>query len=859
MRKILFYILFLSAVAFNLDILSQIKISQAPNSEVLIKDNVFTGTSSFRKFIPFNSGWFVYPEGEQESKTKINIPASFSGTDKIVFEKNFTVSDSLLINNRIYLNCLSVNYSPEIYLNGQELYKSPWGNIPFEIEIPEGIIKSGEPNELLIIVKSLEEAEETIPLKNGFLFPKSFNGITGDIYLKAVPRSYVSKFDVEYLLNNNFSSVDVKINLASEIQLPAAEDSIVNINNGRINISVTNPQNRVVFSSGINTDSIENNQWKLSSAFNLNNPALWSPEIPNLYKITAELFIDGVKKDELIKEIQFYSLGRQGENLYLNGSRYLLQGTTYSVNDLAFTYDVYEKIKRELDEIRGTGFNSIRLVNFIPHPYVLRYAQKKGLFIFTEIPVYSAPRNKLESSNFNAQVTNFSKLVTSNLIKDYPVAAVGIGGSFIPNQEWTEKFIENIASSIKLDFKGFVFASFIGVQEESIKGVDLYGVELYAKTYSQKLPESAFKNSTSGKTRTFISSAAYPKYNGSKNGYLNDYSHQAQAKYFSDLIAAVKENNHPAFFINTYFNYSGERPSLFAGYNENSLYDIGLKEKQNTQNTISYNAVSSLLHNRGKVSIPVGTKKDEQPVFFLISALILSIIMTLVINSKRKFRENATRALLRPYNFFADIRDRRILTGFHSGLLLIILAGAAALLLVNFLYFFRTNILLEKILVAVESKVLTNFIMHVAWNPESGLLYLFIFSIAAYTAAALLIKAFAVFVKNRVDFAGVFAVCVWAFLPLTLLLPLELVLYRLLSAETFNLYIYIFTLVFFLWLFQRLLKGVYVIFDVHPFKVHFYGILFIVIVIGVYALYAQYTGNTISYILNSIDQYRFIK
>jgi hypothetical protein len=119
----------------------------------------------------------------------------------------------------------------------------------------------------------------------------------------------------------------------------------------------------------------------------------------------------------------------------------------------------------------------------------------------------------------------------------------------------------------------------------------------------------------------------------------------------------------------------------------------------------------------------------------------------------------------------------------------------------------------------------------------------------------LLIKLASFSIKTRVETASIFYSIVWAFLPFTLLLPVELILYKILAAYGMNIYALIFLVVFWLWIIQRIIKGIHVIFDVRPFPVYFYSLLAIIVVTGGIILYYQMTSSTLYYITNAIKQY----
>ena len=114
------------------------------------------------------------------------------------------------------------------------------------------------------------------------------------------------------------------------------------------------------------------------------------------------------------------------------------------------------------------------------------------------------------------------------------------------------------------------------------------------------------------------------------------------------------------------FDYRGDFTSIIGGYNKENLYKLGFLVKNRETDRLSYKVISAMLHNSENVTIPIGSKKDDAPMVFIVFGILLAILIGILVNSGRKFREDASRALLRPYNFYADVRDQRIISGYHS-------------------------------------------------------------------------------------------------------------------------------------------------------------------------------------------------
>jgi len=184
-----------------------------------------------------------------------------------------------------------------------------------------------------------------------------------------------------------------------------------------------------------------------------------------------------------------------------------------------------------------------------------------------------------------------------------------------------------------------------------------------------------------GVGRIFISEATYTVNKGNSDGYVNKFSYEAQAKFFSDLIDYSRSNTLLGFFINSMTDIRGDYSSLLSGYTPNNIYNIGLVGEYRTTNRIGYKVVYSKLNNTERVTIPIGSIKDDAPMVFIIFGLVLALFMGVLVNSGRKFREDASRALLRPYNYYADIRDQRIMSAYHTTFLGVIIVIVQALIL----------------------------------------------------------------------------------------------------------------------------------------------------------------------------------
>jgi beta-galactosidase len=787
-----FKLLVLFFIALQYSVFPQIKIKELPPYNLEYIDSSFFEISKSRKLKHLREEWQVYTESNTDKKVKVSVPSIFDGENSLFYQKSFLLSQEDISNNDITLNFLGLNYSAEILLNELLIYKHTGGEFPFQIYLDSTFLLVGE-NQLTLKVNFELDSESTIPLNQSFLFPVNRGGITRDVYLKFLPkvRFEISKFHYEF--DSKFASAEVMCTVRTFISdtLRRMRDE----ENKRLSTDLL-----VEFWHKQDTSAIYSRKRKLNfnkdnSAistfrFRLRSPKIWSLNSPEQYSLRIYLTHGENLIDVIDKNVSLFTLENSEDDLYLNNEKINIEGTTYIYSDDDYGALVaYDRLERDLKLIKQTGFNSIRFAKQLPHPYALKLCKDLGLFAFIEIPLNSLPESFAEDLSTFQRAQVYLHHTIEAYSRYESVLAFGVGSSYLSNSTVHRDFISKLSKEIKLKSDKFTYASFIGFPQSKIENLDFYGIEIFS-TSNTNVEDYLSKRHTAKLKNTFISELTYPVFNGESNGYLNTNTYEAQAKQFERLMNFYAQDSLAGFFLNTFSDYNGKFPSFYAGFNADAKYILGITGADRGSNRLSFKAVSSKLNNSEKVTIPIGTRTDDSPVLFILTGLILSLLTALLINSKKKFRQDATRALIRPYNFFADIRDHRILSGVHTVILMFILAAAHSLLITNLLYFLRTNILLEKLLLALGKISIMNVIGHLAWNPVDALIAMFIFSILFFLLITITIKLFSLFLRTRVFYSNIFFVVIWSLLPLALLLPLELVLYKVLEANVINIYIY---------------------------------------------------------------------
>lgn len=838
---------------------AQIVFKELPGYRIADNDSLFFDITPKRKIIALDGTWKVHPaDDEKAQRIPVNVPSVFHGEGELIFEKSFTIPVEDLKDHQIKLVFFGINYSADISVNKNIIYRHPGGEFPFQVDLPKDILNIDKDNILSVKLYYKLDSENTIPLKQRFLFPHNFGGLIRDVYIHLIPNISIRDVNISYKYYTGSKTATIQINSkAVNKEYSAKSDSIPENNDLTYRLNITSPGGSILENKVESKFSLTPNKDKsFNDKISLSNPVLWSALNPESYIISLELWRGDDLIDKTRRTIAVYSLSAGKDSLLYNGRGFELNGITYLPSNGEYgNLETYAEMDKDIRLIKETGFNSVRFAKVVPHPYLLTLCERYGLLALIEVPINSIPEALAQNSNFIERSKNF----LLNFIKGYKsysaVAAVGLGSGYVPSSDAHMQLINRLDNDLKQNWNILSYASFADLNIEQTDSLDLYGIELLNTVPKDVSADIVDLKTKLGGGRVFISAATYPVNAGNTDGYINKHSYEAQAKYFEDIINYSGSQGLAGFYINSMFDYEGDFPSLINGYSKGNTYNIGIAGADRNTNRLAYKVVSAILHNTEPVTIPIGSKKDNAPMVFIIFGLFLALIMGVLVNSGRKFREDSSRALLRPYNFYADVRDQRIMSGYHSTVLGFVISAILALLMGNILFYLRDNILFEKLLLSFGSPGILSTFSYLAWHPAISLVWLTLLFILFVPLLSIIIKAASFFVRTKVFISSIYYTTIWSLLPMVLLIPVGIILFRMLSADVANLYIYIGLILFVLWSFYRLIKGIYVIFDVTPGTVYFYSLLLLLVIIGGFILYYQITSSVIDYMKLVLKQF----
>jgi hypothetical protein len=339
---------------------------------------------------------------------------------------------------------------------------------------------------------------------------------------------------------------------------------------------------------------------------------------------------------------------------------------------------------------------------------------------------------------------------------------------------------------------------------------------------------------------------------GNHNGYKDPIAIEAQAKYISDIYNILLEAEVAGGIYWAFNDYRTDRPILTANNSNQYLASCGVYglDRELRQGATM---LSSLYTDQKTPDVLIGDYAPPSTILFIITGIGCAIVFLLLINSSRRFRENVFRALLRPYNFYADIRDQRILSNVQTTILGVVIAVTFAVIVASLCYYYRMDEGFDATLSAiVTSDTIKEFLNYIIWRPTLAVIVFTVFFFLLLLLVALIIRICAAFVRNKIFFSDAYIIAVWGALPVLLLIVPAMILYRALGVQGAGMITFSVMMLVVLWMVYRVLRGTAVIYDVRPMKVYGYALGTILALVLVVIVTSGETSATLSYLREGI-------
>lgn len=796
--------------------------------------------SSTRTVIALSGASWEVSFDDEDNWSSVTVPSSYMRSGRLVLRRTFNIPENLLKNYRWKLVGYGLQYSGSIQINGNFIVQRE-SLIPFTANIPEEA-QLGRENTIRIEVDNRLDYSATVPGRRIPLDIRTYGGVVRDIFLVGTPRVWVDDVRIK---RKGEGQVGFEIGVVSgTIKGMSVGRSSDSAGSGGsigsdaadfdVSVIVRSPSGVDTIPAGEvgraqQTVSLQSKRTALAELdVDVNSPMLWAPGSPSLYSAVVQVRYRGALVDEKIVPFGFRSFTSGSKDLVLNGSPLKAKGIVYIEDSEKYGASLsYEQMKQDIETIRDLGANMIRFSGSVPHPYLLEMCDRMGLLVFIDIPLGAAPPYLYTNSEFIERAIERTRSAVE-ATRGY-TCVVGYGVGF-PVGVDTENGVEFLARARRtvdsLASDALFYAAAGSWKNPKLReAVDIAGVSLLDGNEGniRHLVEGALADLQGSKPLLLLAYGNLVRI-GNQNGYSDPTSSQSQARFVSDVQIILQGLDVAGGIHWAFSDYRTDRPLLTVNNDDQYLASCGLMTLGRDMR-IAGKTLGALYTDQRPPDIAIGDYETPSTVLFIAIGIACAIVFLLLINNSRRFRENVFRALLRPYNFYADIRDQRILSTFQTTVLAIVIAVTFAVILASLCYFYKMDEAFDFVLSAViPYDSVKELVDYVIWRPALGVATFTGVFFVSLVLVTVLIRACSMFVRNRIFFNDAYTIAIWGALPVLLLIPVGMVLYKLLNIPSAGLVAFVIMLGVLGWLLYRVLRGTAVIYDVRASRVYAYAL-----------------------------------
>ncbi len=277
----------------------------------------------------------------------------------IWYERDFNYD--LKPNSRVFLHVGAANYRSWFWVNGQKICEHEGGFTAFNCDATAAL-HSGA-NFIVAAVDNTRHEDNVPTLETDWW---NYGGLTRDISLIEVPATFIDQYDL-HLERGEGSSIAGWVHLHDNRAGQKIEVSISALN--------------------AHATGITGEDGRAAVRFDVKDLQRWSPETPKLYNVTIRSGADSI--EELMG---FRTIETRGTQILLNGKPIFLRGVSVHAEAPYRTGRAYSDKDAEtlLGWAKELGCNFVRLAHYPHAETMLRAADRMGVLVWSENPVYWA-------------------------------------------------------------------------------------------------------------------------------------------------------------------------------------------------------------------------------------------------------------------------------------------------------------------------------------------------------------------------------------------------------------------------------------------------------------------------------------
>ncbi len=325
----------------------------APNPNGYFKDEVYSPDSNKLVEYSFSKSPTIKVPGDWN--TQAEWLRLYEGV--LWYQRHFTYT--LPPGHRAFLHIGAANYKSIAFLNGTQVCEHEGGFTPFDCEITS-VVRPGE-NDAVIYVDDTRIADGIPTLKTDWY---NYGGLTRDVSIVTTPAAFIDDYELH-------------LDRATRSTL----SGYVHIEGPPTPVTLSIPELH------LETKLTPGRDGRAPIHLQAKDISLWSPTNPKLYKLTLK-----AGDDTLTDDIGLRTVETRGTEILLNGQPIFLKGVCIHAEAPYRTGRAYSQKDAEtlLGWVKELGGNYARLAHYPHDERMTRTADRLGILIWSEVPVYWA-------------------------------------------------------------------------------------------------------------------------------------------------------------------------------------------------------------------------------------------------------------------------------------------------------------------------------------------------------------------------------------------------------------------------------------------------------------------------------------
>jgi beta-galactosidase len=311
-----------------------------------------------------------FQRGDSDSWNGQNMQGFFAWKGVAWYRREFTLPDAA--GKEVYLYFGGAYRNSTVYVNGREAGGRAYGYASFSLNIT-GLAQTG-PNVI------------AVRLDNGCEAPDrwySGSGLFRNVYLKIVPATHIKNWGVQVIQRVTHNKTGGS---EAELTIDAAVVNREKKGAGMVHLQLTGPDGAAVAESSAPFDLAGTGETVIRQRIAVQNPALWSAEEPNRYRVSVHLETGDGRGLPAAVTVGFRTIEIvHKKGMSVNGRPVKLKGVCLH-HDCGITGSAYYDAvwRRRLRILKSIGCNAIRTSHNPQAEEFLDLCDELGFYVIDE-------------------------------------------------------------------------------------------------------------------------------------------------------------------------------------------------------------------------------------------------------------------------------------------------------------------------------------------------------------------------------------------------------------------------------------------------------------------------------------------